>query len=163
MAFDAFLKLGGIKGETSDAKHKDEIEVLSFSFGATQGGSMGHGSGGGSGKVNVQNFTFVKKIDKASPVLFQTCCTGEHIPDALFTVRKAGGDQLEYIKVKLTDILVTSYRPGGSSEGKEEIPLEEVSLSFSKVEFDYQPQGKDGKAAGGPVHGGWNVKENIKV
>lgn len=163
MAFDAFLKIGDIKGETSDSKHKDEIEVLSFSFGATQGGSMGHGSGGGSGKVNVQNFTFVKKIDKASPVLFQHCCTGNHIKDAAFAVRKAGGEQLEYLKVKLTDVLIASVRPGGSSEGREEIPLEEVSLSFSKIEVEYQPQGQDGKALGGPVKGGWDVKQNVKV
>jgi type VI secretion system secreted protein Hcp len=163
MAFDSFLKLDGIKGDASDSKHKDEIEVFSFHWGATQTGTSSHGTGGGSGKVNVSDFSFVKKIDKSSPVLFQKCATGEHIKDGLFVVRKAGGTQLEYLKIKLTDILISSYRPGGSAHGADEIPLEEVSLNFSKVEFDYQPQGQDGKAAGGPVHGGWDLKQNVKA
>jgi type VI secretion system secreted protein Hcp len=163
MAFDSFLKIDGIKGEAPDAKHKDEIEILSFHWGATQTGAFGHGSGGGSGRVDVMPFSFVHKIDKSSPVLFQKCCTGEHIKDALFTVRKAGGTQLEYLKIKFTDLMVSSIRPGGSAHGADEIPLEEVALNFSKVEVDYQPQGQKGEAQGGPVHGGWNLKENVKA
>lgn len=163
MAFDAFIKLGDIKGESTDSKHKDEIEVYSFHWGATNTGMGGHGSGGGSGKVQVHDFSFIKKIDKASPVLFMKCCTGEHTKEGTFVVRKAGGTQLEYLKIKFYDILISSVRPGGSSQGSDDIPLEEVSLNFGKVEIDYQPQGADGKAAGGPVHGGWNLKENIKA
>lgn len=162
MAFDAFIKIGDIKGETGDSKHKEEIEVFSFSWGATQPTSSAAGTGGGGGKVQVHNFTFVKKIDKSSPVLFEKCCTGEHIKEALFTVRKAGGTQLDYYMVKLTDVLVSSIRPGGSASGADDIPLEEISLSFTTVGVDYQPQGADGKAAGGKVHGGWDMKQNIK-
>jgi type VI secretion system secreted protein Hcp len=163
MAFDAYLKLSDIKGEATDSKHKDEIEVLSFNWGASQSASFERGSGGGSGRVDVHPFSFVHKIDKCSPVLFQKCCTGEHIKEGLFTVRKAGGQQEEYLKIKFTELIVSSVRPGGSAHGADEIPLEEVALSFSKVEQDYQPQGQDGKPLGGPVHGGWNIKENIKA
>jgi type VI secretion system secreted protein Hcp len=163
MAFDAFLKLGDIKGETGDSVHKDEIEVLSFHFGVSNQGSSGAGSGGGSGKCQVQDFSFVKKVDKSSPVLFQHCATGTHVKDAMFVVRKAGGTQLEYLKIKLVDILVSSVRPGGSSQGSEDIPMEEVSLNFTQIQIDYQPQGPDGKALGGPIHGGWDVKKSVKV
>lgn len=163
MAFDAFIKIGDVKGESGDSKHKDEIEVLSFHFGVSNAGSSGMGSGGGSGRAQVADFSFVKKVDKSSPVLFQHCATGEHIKSAMFVIRRAGGTQLEYLKIKLADVLVSSVRPGGSSQGSDEVPLEEVSLNFSQIHVDYQAQGPDGKAAGGPVHGGWDVKQNIKV
>ena len=163
MAFDSYLKLDGIKGESQDSKHKDEIEVLSFHWGATQSANFAHGTGGGGGRVDVMPFSFVHKVDKASPVLFQKCCTGEHIKDGLFVVRRAGGSQLEYLKIKLTDVIVSSVRPGGSAHGADEVPLEEISLSFGKVEQDYQPQSQKGDAQGGPVHGGWDLKQNVKA
>lgn len=163
MAFDSFIKMGDIKGEASDKKHKDEIEVYSFHWGVTNTGMGGHGSGGGSSKCQVSDFAFVHKLDKSSPVLFQKCATGEHIKDALFVIRKAGGEQLEYLKYKFTDVLVSSVRPGGSAHGADDVPLEEVSINFAKCEVDYQPQGADGKNAGGPVHGGWDLKQNVKA
>jgi len=163
MAFDAFIKIGDIKGEATDSKHKDEIEVYSFHYGVTNAGQGGHGTGHGSGKCTVNDSHLVHKVDKSSPVLFQRCATGEHIKEALFTVRKAGGDKLEYLKVKLTGLIVSDVRPGGSAHGADDIPLEEVGLNFGKIEIDYQPQGADGKAAGGPVHGGWDTKLNVKA
>lgn len=162
MAFDSFIKIDGIKGETEDSVHKGEIEVFSFTWGCKQTASASAGTGGGSGKVNIQDLSFVKKIDTASPVLFQKCCQGEHIKNAAFVVRKAGGTQLEFVKVKLIDVLITSVALGGSS-GEDEIPMETVTLSFTECHFDYQAQGADGKASGGPVHGGWNVKQNKTV
>lgn len=162
MAYDCFLKLGDIKGESTDSKHKDEIQLYSFSWGATQSATFGHGTGGGSGKVTVSDFNFMKRTDKASPTLFQKCCTGEHIKEALVTLRKAGGSQVEYLKYKFTDVLISSVQWSGSSGG-DEVPTESVSVSFGKCEVDYQPQGKDGKPEGGPVHGGWNLMQNVKA
>lgn len=162
MAFDAFLKIEGIKGESEDSKKKDEIEVFSYTWGATQVGTSGSGSGAGSGRCQIQDFSFVKKADKASPVLFEKCCTGEHIKEALFTVRKAGGEQLEFLKYKFTDIVITSVNIGGSSGG-DDIPSETVTFTFTSCGVDYQAQGKDGKASGGVIHGGWDVKQNKKV
>jgi type VI secretion system secreted protein Hcp len=161
MAFDCFIKIQGVDGESRDSSHGGEIDVLSFHWGVTQTGTASTGGGGGGGKCNVQDFSFVHKVDKASPVLFQKCCQGEHIPEALVTVRRAGGTQLEYLKYKFTDLIVASVRPGGSSHGVDDIPLEEVSINFAKCELDYQPQGPDGQADGGPVHGGWNVEANV--
>jgi len=175
MAFDAFLKLDGIKGESVDPKNKDEIDVLSFSWGAEQTGVSP--TGGGAGKVKFNEFSITKKTDASSPMLMLHCADGAHIKEANFVVRKAGGVQLEYLKIKLTDVMISSYKPhgsdipllpgtktatGGASAG-DELPSEQVSLSFAKVEVSYQSQGPDGKAQGSPILAGWDVKANKKV
>jgi type VI secretion system secreted protein Hcp len=146
MAVDYFLKLDGIKGESEDAKHKDEIEVLSWSWSETNSGSMAGGRGGGSGKVAMQDFNFVMRVNTASPPLFQKCAAGEHIPKGTLTCRKAGKEQQEYMTIKFSDLLVSSYQTGGS-EG-DEIPVDQISLNFSKIEFEYKPQKEDGSLAG---------------
>jgi type VI secretion system secreted protein Hcp len=160
--FDAFLKLDGIKGESADAKHKGEIDISSFSWGASQTGVSATGGGGGAGKVHFQDIHFVKKTDASSPLLMLNCASGAHIKEGNFVVRKAGGTQLEYLKIKLTDILVSSFNEHGASAAGD-IPTESVSINFSKVEYSYQPQGADGKAQGGPILAGWDVKANQKV
>lgn len=133
MAVDMFLKIDNIKGESTDDRHKDWIEIESFSWGLSNTASVGHGGGGGAGKVNVHDISFVRPVDAASPVLFQACCRGEHLREATLTVRKAGSKQ-DYLKYKLTDILISSYQTGGSSG---DLPLEEVSLNFNKVHVEY--------------------------
>jgi len=158
MATDYFLKLDGIKGETQDSKHKDEIEIMSFSFGATQTGSFASGLGGGAGKVSFQDFHFVMTMNKASPLLLQNCATGKHIPSGLITVRKAGGTQVEYLKIKLTDILVSSYQTGGSSSGGS-IPTDQFSLNFAKINFEYADQKADGSLNPGTV-ASYDLKAN---
>jgi type VI secretion system secreted protein Hcp len=159
MAIDYFLKLDGVKGESKDAKHKDEIQLESFSWGMSQQGSFATGSGGGTGKVSFHDISISKLLDKASATLMLFCANGKHIPSGLVTFRKAGENPVEYLKIKLTDILVSSVQLGGSGE----VPHENVSLNFSKVEFEYQAQGKDGKPDGGPDTMGWDVKANKKV
>lgn len=153
MAFDAFLKIDGIPGESPDAKHKDEIQLESFSWGATQTGTMAFGGGGGSGKVAMQDFHFVMKANKASPKLLLTCATGEHIKKAVLTCRKAGKDQQDYYKVTLTDVLVSSYQAGGGGD----LPTDQISLNFAKVEFEYAPQNEKG-ALGTAVKVGYDLK-----
>ena len=146
MAFDSFLKLDGIKGESVDSKHKDELEILSFSFGATNTGGGRPGGGGGEGKASFHDLHFVHRLDKASPRLLLACASGQHIKEATITVRKAGGQQLEYLKIKLTEVLVTSYQIGGSSESGEATPLGELSLNFVKLRMDYTEQNVKGGA-----------------
>lgn len=159
--FDAFLKIEGIDGESADSKHKGEIELLSFSWGETQGGTFAHGGGGGAGKVSMQDIHFVSRVNKASPKLFLSCASGEHIKKATLTCRKAGKDQQEFLKYTLSDILVSSYQIGGSSSG-DSIPLDQVSLNFAKIEIEYKEQLATG-ALGGTVKAGWNLKENKTV
>jgi type VI secretion system secreted protein Hcp len=161
--FDAFLKLDGIKGESQDAKHKGEIDILSFSWGASQTGVSATGGGGGAGKVRFQDLTIVKKTDASSPLLMLNCASGAHIKEGDITVRKAGGTQLEYLKIKLTDLLISGYKEHGSNTSNDEIPIESITLNFSKVEYSYQKQKADGTADGGPILAGWDVKANKKV
>src|ERR1039457_3955904 len=160
--FDAFLKLDGIKGESADAKHKGEIDIMSFSWGVSQTGVQATGGGGGAGKVSFQDIHFIKKTDASSPLLMLNCAKGSHIKEGNFVVRKAGGTQLEYLKIKLTDILVSSFKDHGSSSGGD-IPTESLPLNSAKVKYSYQQQGADGKPQGGPILAGWDVKANQKV
>src|SRR5215813_10313614 len=112
---DYFLKIDGIPGESQDAKHKDEIQVLSFSFGESQAGTMAFGGGGGAGKVQMQDFHFMMNVNKASPKLFLKCANGEHIKNAILTARKAGKDQQDYLIVTFEDLLVSSFQTNGDA------------------------------------------------
>ena len=156
MASDIFAKLGDIKGESLDDKHKNEIEVLSFSWGVSNAGSMASGGGAGAGKATFQDLSIVHRIDKASPALMQACATGTHIKEATITHRKAGKGQQEYLIVKMNDILITSVAHGGASG---ESASETVSLVFAKVDFEYKPQKPDGSLDAG-IHFKYDLKAN---
>jgi len=157
---DYFLKLDGIDGESSDSKHKGEIEIESFSWGATQTGTMAFGGGGGAGKVQFTGFNFNTAISKASPMLFLRCATGEHIKEAVLTARKAGDRQEDFLKITLSDVLVSSYQSSGS--GSSQLPMEQISLNYSKIEFQYMPQKPDG-SLDAAVKAGWDLKANKKI
>ena len=159
MAFDCFLKLEGIEGESKDSGHEGEIELLSINWGANQTGTSGYGGGAGGGKVSMQDITFTKRFDKASPKLMLTCCNGTHIPSSVVTIRKAGGEQQEYMFIKLKDVIVSSVQAGGSSEGGDDIPMETVNINFGKIEVEYKEQREDG-TLGGTVKAHWDVKTN---
>src|SRR5215208_1839834 len=115
MASDIFAKIGDIKGESTDDKHKGEVDVLSWSWGVQQSGTMAFGGGGGEGKASFNDFNFRHHIDKSSPVLMKACATGEHIKEATITVRKAGKGQQEFLIIKMSDIIITSVNPSGSA------------------------------------------------
>jgi type VI secretion system secreted protein Hcp len=162
MAFDAFLKIKDIPGESQDSKHKDWIEIMSYSFGAAQNSSGGRSSGGAATgqRVNISDFSVVKALDKASPVLFEHCCNGKHIGEIVVELCRATGDKTKYMEYKLTDVIVSSYRPGGSSQGGEPLPLEELSFNPGRVDLTYTATDhKTGKEAG-KVAKWWSVVEN---
>lgn len=160
MAVDFFLQLDPIKGESTDAKHQNQIDVLSWSWGLSQSGSFHMGTGGGAGKVSVQDLSFTHYIDKASTDLFQACTTGQHINKGTLTVRKAGGkDALEYLKVTMEDVLVTSVHSGGHT-GDERI-VENVSLNFRKFKVEYTPQTEKGGAGTGGQFS-WDIAANTE-
>jgi len=161
MAVDYFLKIKGIEGESQDAKHKGEIDLLSWSWGETQSGSGAAGGGHGAGKVSMQDFQFVMHNNKSTPKLMLSCASGEHIPEAILTCRKAGKDQQEFLVIKLSDVLVSSYQTGGSAHGSE-VPTDSIAFNFAKIEFEYKEQKADG-SLGSPVKAGWNVKTNQKI
>jgi len=158
---DYFLKLDGIEGESQDATHSREIEIENWSFGQTQSGTSAYGSGAGAGRVSMQDFRFVKRIDKSSPKLMQLCANGQHIREAILTARKAGGTQLEYMKVKFKDLIVSSYQTAGSASS-DIIPRDEISLNFSAMILQYKEQKPDG-SLGGAISAGWDAKRNQEV
>src|SRR5438045_2749884 len=140
---DYFLKIDGIPGESQDAKHKDEIQLLSFSFGESQAGTMAFGGGGGAGKVQMQDFHFMMNVNKASPVLFQKCATGEHIKSAILTARKAGKDQQDYLQVTFEDLLISSFQTNGDANANS-LPTDSISFNFATCKWQYKMQNADG-------------------
>jgi len=156
MASDIFAKLGDIKGESLDDKHKDEIEVLSFSWGVTNTAAMSAGAGAGTGKATFQDLSIVHQVDKASPLLLKACATGMHLKDATLTHRKAGKGQQEYFVVKLNDVIITGVTHGGA--GGQPIS-ESITLAFAKIDLEYKPQKADGSLDAG-IHFKYDIKGN---
>ena len=159
MAMDMFIKIGALKGESVDKTHAGEIDVLAWSWGMSNSGSAHVGGGAGAGKVNVQDLSFTKYIDKSSPDLMLACCNGKHYDSALLTVRKAGEKPLEYLKITMTELMVTSVSTGGS--GGEDRLTENVTLNFAAVKVDYIEQTATGGTGDKPSMN-WNIAENSK-
>jgi type VI secretion system secreted protein Hcp len=144
-AVDYFIKFDGIKGESVDAKHKDEIDVEAWSWGETHAGAAPSGGGAGAGKVSMQDFHFVMGFNRASIGLLKACATGQHIKTATLSARKAGKGQQEYLTFKFQDVLISSFQTGGSEDTL--LPTDSVSFNFAKLEVDYKPQKPDGTLA----------------
>jgi type VI secretion system secreted protein Hcp len=157
MASNIFAKIGDIKGESLDDKHKEEIDVLSWSWGVSQSGSSSHGGGGGAGKTTFNDFTFTHYVDKASPVLLRACASGEHIKEATITARKAGKGQQDFLIIKMSDVLITGVSPSGSADAV--AGAESVTLQFAKIEMEYKPQKADGSLDAG-LHFNYDIKAN---
>jgi type VI secretion system secreted protein Hcp len=159
MAVDMFLSLDPIKGESQDDKHKDEIDVLSWSWGMSQSGTTHQGTGGGAGKVSVQDLTFTHYVDKASADLIKACTRGDHIAKGTLVVRKAGGESkaLEYIKIEMENVIVTSVSAGGS--GGEDRLTENFSLNFQKYKYQYKQQTEKGGEGATPEFS-WDIAAN---
>ncbi len=158
MAVDMFLKLEGIDGESTDHAHEDEIDVLSWSWQASNSGTMHIAKGGGAGKASFQDIQVVKYVDKATAGLLQAVATGKHIPSGTLTVRKAGGDEpVEYLVIELKSILVSSAQTGGS-QGEERL-TESITLNFGEFKVTYTPQDNDGSALAA-VDFGYNIAKS---
>src|ERR1017187_10719340 len=150
---DYFLKLDGIQGESPDKTHKLEMEIESFSWGELNAGAAAQNSGMGAGKVQMQDFHFVMRVNKASPKLFLACANGDHIKSGILTCRKAGKDQQEYLKYTFTDLLISSFQIGGT----EDQPVEQISFNYTQVQMDYKEQKADGTLSGA-ISAKYNVK-----
>jgi len=161
MAYDAFLKIDDVDGESTREGHEGEIEIYSFSWGASNPSTVGMGSGGGAGRVSISSFNFMKKTDKASPGLFQACCGGDHKDKATLTLRAAGGDSsVPYLKYEFENVFVESVQWSGSSGGDDR-PTESVSLAFGKVTVTYTEQADTGDT-GTPIVASWDQRTRAK-
>jgi type VI secretion system secreted protein Hcp len=165
VAFDAFLKIDGIPGDSTDDKHKDWIEVLSYGSGIQRPASAtASGSGGAtSERANFQDFSITKALDKASPKLALACANGTHIASITLDLCRAGSDKVKYMEYKLTSCIVSAYHDGGSSGGAETLPVETVSFSYGKIEWIYTQQKRADGSGGGQVAAGWDLEQNKKT
>jgi len=160
--FDCFIQIADIPGESQDHKHKDWIEVLSYSKGLTQATSGSRSSSGAisAERVNFQDVTFTHALDKASPKLSLSCASGKHIPKITMELCRNTGAKELYMKYELEDSIITSVRSGGSSSGSETIPIEEVSFAFGKLTETYtETDHKTGKPKGN-ISFNWSLVEN---
>ena len=162
MAFDAFLKISTVPGESTDDKHKDWIEILSFHWGVNQPSAGARSSGGAASaeRANFNDFSIVKTLDKGSPKLFLACVKGEHIPEVKLELCRNTGDKQKYMEYKMTDVLVSSVRPGGAAQGGESLPLEEISFNYGKVELTYTETDHATGKPKGDVKSNWDLKGN---
>jgi type VI secretion system secreted protein Hcp len=156
VASDIFAKLGDIKGESFDDKHKGEIEVLSWSWGVASSGTMAHGAGGGEGKAHFSDLAFTHRVDKASPLLLKACATGQHLKQATITRRKSSKGHQEFLIIKMSDVIITSVQESDSDGGDQ---VESVTVAFAKVDVEYKPQKQDGSLDAG-IHFKYDIKGN---
>jgi type VI secretion system secreted protein Hcp len=160
-AVDYFLKIDGLPGESTDSKHKGEIDILSWSWGATNTGTHGVGSGGGAGKVVMNDATFTTPTNKSSPKLFLACATGQHIKSATLVCRKAGKTQQEYFKIIFSDLLISGYQTGGSGgTGTATLPTDQFTLNFTKIELNYAAQKSDG-TLDSPIINSYDIAQQV--
>jgi type VI secretion system secreted protein Hcp len=160
MAVDMFLMLDGIKGESADDKHKGEIDIEAFSWGMSQSGSGHRSTGLGTGKVDINDISITKFIDKSTPSIMLACANGKHIAKGKITLRKAGENPLDYLTVDMENILISNYQTSGS-EGGNERPAENISLNFGKVKVEYWTQSEKG-AKGENANFSWDIAKNVK-
>jgi type VI secretion system secreted protein Hcp len=162
MAFDCFLKIDGISGESTDDKHKDWIEVLSYGWGESQMVSRtASSSGGGTAeRVDMQDFSVVKSLDKASPVLALACAEGKHIKEVIIELCRAGGDKLPYMEYKLGNAIISSFSVGGGGGGD---ATESLTFNYGKIEWTYTQQKRSDGSGGGKIPAGWDLEKNKKV
>lgn len=164
MAFDAFLKIDGIDGESTDDQHKDWIELLNFDHGVDQptSGSVSSGGSRSSQRVNHASFKITKAIDKATPKILLSCCNGTHIPNITLEICRSGGDKMKYYEVILEDVMIDSAKMVGNAKGADAAPLpvEEVSFNYGKIKWTYtQTDHMTGKASG-DVAAEWDLHAN---
>ncbi|KPC50386.1 Hcp family type VI secretion system effector [Amantichitinum ursilacus] len=162
MAFDAFLKIDGIPGESTDDKHKEWIEIKSFNHNLEQPASATASSSGGATaeRVNHDTFDIVHLLDKSSPKIAEACCTGKHISSVTLELCRAGGDKVKYLEVKLEQVVVSKVATNGTTAGADGFPTEAVSFSYGKIKWTYSQQQRADGSAGGNVSAGWDLTAN---
>jgi type VI secretion system secreted protein Hcp len=166
MAVDMFLKIDGIKGDSTDSKHKDWIEVISFDHGiyqATGGSASAQGVHTG-GRADHKDFTLIKRLDSASPILAQHVCTGKHIPNIKFELCRALGDKTTFMVYTLKESIVASVAPTGTARSEDLLPTEQITVRYGEINWEYTPTDpKGGGKTGAAIKAGWSTMENRSI
>lgn len=164
MAVDMFIQIEGIKGDSTDSKHKDWIEVLSYDHAITQTTGGAHSAQGAhaGGRADFSDFNFTKRLDAATPVLAKYCADGKSIPKITLELCRATGDKTVFMRYVFEDSIVSSFRPAGHAQGADAIPLEAISIRFDAVKYEYIPTDAKGKASAA-IKSGWSTVKNAAV
>ena len=165
MAYDGFLKIDGIPGESTDDKHQAWIEIISFKHEVSQpAGSATSRVGGRTGaRVDIRDFVINKVVDKSSPNLHLYCCTGKHIPKIVVELCEAAGDKHMYMRYTMTDCIVSAVKPSGVANEQIFVrPIEEVSFNFGTIQWEYVPTDHMGKAQAALMTG-WSLEMNKAI
>ena len=159
MEFEGFIKIDGIPGESTDDKHKDWIELVSFSHGMHQAASQTKSSAGGAsaGRTEHADFHIAKLIDKASPLIYQACSSGKHLKDVTVEFCRAGGDKVKFMEIKMEEVMVSSVSPQG---GGSNFPSDNISFNYGKIKWTYTQQKRADGSGGGNTTGGWDLTKN---
>ena len=161
MAFDAFLKIDGIDGESQDDNFKKHIEVISYNHSIIQPTTQSKSSAGGgtAGRCEHGDFSIVKEIDLASPLIYQRCSEGAHIKEVKLILCRAGGDKLPFMEFKMSNVVISGVAPSGNKES-EGLPFEDVTFNYGKIEWTYTQQKREGGKGGGNTTGSWDLQKN---
>lgn len=163
MPLDSFVKIEGedVEGECTVKGHEKQLQLESFSFGASNSGSRHSATGGGVGKGSVMDLMCSMNMDKASPLLMKACAAGDHFDKATLFARKAGGDEpVTYMEIEMKDILISSFQTGASTGA--ETSMVNFSLNFATISFIYRPQKADG-TPDADVTQGWDIAKGEKL
>lgn len=160
---DMFLKIDGIPGESTDAKHKDWIEVVSFGHEIIQPVATNKSTGGARSSERTEHgdFGITKRIDKATPILNKYASDGKHIPKVEFELCRATGDKACYMKYELTDVLI-SYVAIEREGSSQDIPLETVHMNYGSITWTYTETDHSTGATKGNVTAGWDLIANAQ-
>ncbi len=157
MAINTYIKFDGVEGESQHKDHKGEVDVLSWSWAVSNAAPVAGGGGSGVGKAHPSDLHIMHNYDKASPVLAKKCAQGKHFPTVVLAARKAGEGQVDFLKITMKEVFITSVAPSSGSGGD---IVESVSMSYGQIDFSYKPQDATG-GLGGEVKFGWNVKTSV--
>jgi len=162
MAFDAYMKIDGIPGESTDDKHKDWIEIAALNHGVRQRASASASSAGGgtSERSDHRDVSVTLLCDKATPKLFEASCTGKHLKDITIELCRAGGDKQKYLEIKLEQAIVSSVDLTGQ---KGRFPQIQVTFNYGKIKWTYSHQRRSDGSSAGNIAAGWDLTTNKAV
>jgi type VI secretion system secreted protein Hcp len=165
MAFDCFLKIEAIPGESTDDKYADWIEIISYNHEVAHptGGDVSGTGGALTGRCDHGPFTIVKKLDISSPMIHVYCSMGESVGEVNLTLNRASGDKLPYMEYKMEEAYISRVSPSGASKGEDLTPLEEVEFVYGKITWTYTKQKRADGSGGGKQSGGWDLDKNVKI
>ncbi|KMZ12652.1 putative protein ImpD [Candidatus Burkholderia humilis] len=160
MSVDMYMKVDGVSGESRDVNHKGWTDIESYTWGAKQPGSMATDGGGEIGKVSFDDLLVETYVDKATPALLKYCANGKHLAQVELSICKAGGTQVEYKRITLSDVLVVAVQQG-ATRGSEAVKIS-YRFQVAKVKQQYWEQTDQGGKGSESVLG-WHVKENNEL